>query len=350
MSKKVTMFMGSEKIGCYVNGNHRTVLFADGTKIKQTGHWIDFDGEGTKKWEDDDQDHFTYDFPENFDLKITDYCDAGSDLNSKFGLCKYCHEGSSPAGKHGDLSKLDHVIETIMPGTECAVGGGNALAHPGLVEFLTKLKNRHIVANMTVNQRHINKYYSLLKQLVDDKLVHGVGVSLVDSTDKDSIEKAVSLGPNVVFHVIAGIFSEEDWGNIDWTGKKMLVLGYKDLRRGHALMEKEEAEIKGRILWMKAHLHEISKVCKCLSFDCLGIEQLDVQYTLCMTDEEYYARFQGSDTDVFDKDGNITCATMYIDLPNMQVARMSTAALDKRFPFTGTESISELLKITTQGW
>jgi hypothetical protein len=342
MSKKrLDIFMGTEKIGCYVNGNHRTILFADGTKIKQTGHWVVFDEEGTKKWEDDDQDHFTYDFPENFDLKITDYCDSG---------CPYCHENSTVNGKHGDLSMLNHIIDTVMPGTEIAIGGGDALSHPGIVEFLKKLKGRHIVANMTVNQRHVGRYYSLLKQLVDDKLVYGLGISLVDSTDTDSIEKAVSLGPNVVFHVIAGIFSEEDWGNIDWKGKKMLVLGYKDLRRGHNMLERSNGIIKERMEWMKVHLPEMSKVCKCLSFDCLGIEQLDVQKTLGMSDDEYYARFQGSDTDVLDKDGNITCATMYIDLPNMQVARMSTAALDKRFPFTGNEYIGELLKITTQGW
>ena len=60
--------------------------------------------------------------------------------------------------------------------------------------------------------------------------------------------------------------------------------------------------------------------------------------------------YQGSDTDVFDKDGNITCCTMYIDVPNMKVARMSTAALDKRFDFTGKENIADLLKLTTQGW
>ena len=55
-------------------------------------------------------------------------------------------------------------------------------------------------------------------------------------------------------------------------------------------------------------------------------------------------------TDVKDADGNITCATMYIDVPNMTVARMSTAALDKRYTFTGDEDIADLLKISTQGW
>ena len=76
MSKKLTMHMGGHILGHYINGNHSTILLADGTKIKETGHWVDI-GEGHKKWEADDQDHFTYDFPENFDLKITDYCDGG---------------------------------------------------------------------------------------------------------------------------------------------------------------------------------------------------------------------------------------------------------------------------------
>lgn len=54
-------------IAKYDNGNHRVTLFSDGTKIKETIN--------------PDDDHFTYEFPESFDLKITDYCDAG---------CAYC--------------------------------------------------------------------------------------------------------------------------------------------------------------------------------------------------------------------------------------------------------------------
>ena len=54
-------------ISTYVNGNHSVRLYSDGTKIKETT--------------DPNDDHFTYEFPESFDLKITDYCDAG---------CLYC--------------------------------------------------------------------------------------------------------------------------------------------------------------------------------------------------------------------------------------------------------------------
>ena len=51
----------------YRNGNHTVKLYSDGTKVKETI--------------DPNDDHFTYEFPESFDLKITDYCDAG---------CLYC--------------------------------------------------------------------------------------------------------------------------------------------------------------------------------------------------------------------------------------------------------------------
>ena len=731
MTKKLTMLMGLEKIGCYVNGNHRTVLFADGTKIKQTGHWVDFDGEGTRKWEDDDQDHFTYDFPENFDIKITDYCDTVAGRPDG-GICVYCHENSSPTGKHGNLRAMEAVFRSLHAGTECAClrgstivhtpvgskeikdlrigdeiynsthgiskisnitkakkrihivkfsrglnvessadhpymsngvetiasklvtkvidtigvrtgdnvipvidmakyihqantnlassrggkiiddneirltnssarsvryvkfdadmaylygwfvaegsrscmtlcsdeisdatqlgtiwvnhtgmkyyikvnegrhmltlelkcrtfakhlmfdalsvghgaknktlsylysvnnkeliraallglfkgdgcfrvrthkrnghvwtsntislkttskrlaydvmyllkkwfnitaslnhgvsrqgrpidgrvlpsseyymveiydnrdqhklfpevfdlttshstyksrefkcidcidtditedlyditldgdihtfpvngyivthncGGGNALAHPDFTWLLKVLKEQRVLANVTINQRHLQKYHDLIMKLIKEDLVHGIGVSLTDSSNKEDIEIINEMGNNVVIHVIAGIFSSKDVEFVK--GHKILVLGYKDLRRGHALLEKQSDEIKKNIQWLIAYLPDLRKQCKCISFDCLGLEQIDPKTVLNISDKEFATLFQGSDTDVFDNDGNITCATMYIDVPNMKVARMSTAALDKRYDFTGKENISELLKITTQGW
>lgn len=51
-----------------------------------------------------------------------------------------CHENSMVNGKHGDLNALEPMIATLHAGTECSVGGGNALAHPDLVWFLERLK------------------------------------------------------------------------------------------------------------------------------------------------------------------------------------------------------------------
>lgn len=318
-----------KKLNTYTNGNHKVTIYADGTKIKETI--------------DPKADHFTYDFPENFDIKITDQCDGG---------CVYCHENSTVNGKHGDLKALEPMIATLHAGTECAVGGGNALAHPDLVWFLERLKEQGVIANITINQRHLRPYKDLICKIVGEGLVHGIGISLTDASNKEDFAFIDTLGNNVVIHTIAGILSEKDVAPL--MGRKILILGYKDLRRGHALLEKKSDEINANIKWLQSLLVRIGSTninpFKVISFDCLGIEQLNPKAMLDISDARYETLFQGSDTDVKDADGNTTCATMYIDVPNMQVARMSTAALDKRYPFTGKENIHDLLQITTQGW
>jgi organic radical activating enzyme len=300
-------------------------IYSDGTKIKETL--------------DPMADHFTYDFPENFDIKITDQCDGG---------CVYCHENSTVNGKHGDLRALEPMIATLHSGTECAIGGGNALAHPDLVWFLERLKEQGVIANITINQRHLKPYKDIICKIVGDGLVHGIGISLTDSSNKEDFDFIDTLGDNVVIHTIAGILTAKDLPAL--SDRKVLILGYKDLRRGHAMLEKHSDEIKANINWLKFMMMRSILPFKVMSFDCLGIEQLDPKTALNISDKDFNTLFQGSDTDVKDADGNITCATMYIDVPNMQVARMSTAALDKRYSFTGKENIHDLLQVTTQGW
>lgn len=345
-----------KELANYINGNARIVLYEDGTLVHETL--------------DPSADHFTYDFPRNADIKITDYCDGG---------CRYCHENSTVHGRHGDLRSLEPLIDSLHPGTEMACGGGDALAHPDLLWFLEKLRDRGVIANITVNQRHLLPHSDLLRRIVDDGLVHGIGVSLVDSSDRKSLDFADSLGPNVVYHVIAGVFCEDDVRAV--VGRKVLILGYKLLRRGRdnffsrfgdarvelgcvpavqdsiAMMVSDTAAypthrnlIVDNIRWLRTELPRIASLCRCVSFDCLGIEQVDPKRILGIGDEAYLELFQGSDTDVTDVDGNITCGTMYIDVPNMQVARMSTAPLEMRHGFAGTETIEDLFRKSILGW
>lgn len=317
--------IGKPTIAVYQNGNHYVAIFEDGTKIKETV--------------DPDANHFTYEFAENSDIKITDYCDGG---------CIYCHENSTIKGVHGDLRKIEPMLDTLHAGTEMAVGGGNALAHPDLIWFLEKLKSKGVIANITINQRHLRLYKDLILKLVADKLVHGIGISLTDSSNKEDFEFIDLLGNNVVIHTIAGILTEKDIGCLK--GRKVLILGYKDLRRGHVLLENKSDEIKKNIEWLKKFLPIMRHLCKVISFDCLGIEQIDPKTVLHINDMTYDTLFQGSDTDVADNEGNITCSTFYIDVPTMTVARMSTAGLDKRFSFNGTEDIKTLFKLSTTSW
>lgn len=328
----------------YENGNHIVKIFDDGTKIKETGHFeeVCLPGKkgGYKKWVPSDEDHFTYDFPENADIKITDYCDAG---------CAYCHENSTTKGVHGDLRRIEKTLDSLHAGTEMAVGGGNALAHPDLIWFLEKLKSKGVLANITINQKHLKPYKDLICKLVAENLVHGIGISLVNSSNKDDFDFIDTLGDNVVIHTIAGVLDEKDFEVLK--GRKILILGYKNLRRGSSFLEKDFVNINHRMDMLRVvWLPQLRKECKVVSFDCLAIEQLDPKKTLNISQEAWDTLFQGADTDVKDKDGNITCATMYIDVPTMTVARMSTAALDKRYSFNGDENIEDLLKISTQGW
>lgn len=132
----------------YINGNY-VVKFntENGTKIRET--------------EDDD---FIAEFPENMDVKITNQCDMG---------CPMCHENSTVDGLHGDILN-PQFINTLRPYTEMAIGGGNPLAHPDLIPFLEKLKERKVIANMTVNQVHFEKSQDVVRKLVDDGLINGL--------------------------------------------------------------------------------------------------------------------------------------------------------------------------------
>jgi len=323
-------------LGDYVNGNHRTILYDDGTRFRETGSYVD------GRWKADDADHFTFDFPESADLKVTDWCDGG---------CPFCHENSTVNGKHGDLSKLEHIVETMHQGTEIAVGGGDLFTCPGIDDFLALLKRRGIIANITVNQKHLDRYGGKLQRLVQEKMVHGIGISLTDSSRTEDLDIIDSLGPNVVIHVIAGIFEDKDIPFV--TGRKVLILGYKMLRRGNSYLAhpRKYAEVVHNMELLRAHWqHILAKECKAVAYDNLAIEQLGPKEELRIPDTKYAHLYQGNDTECFDADGNMTCSTMFIDLPNMQVARMSTAPMETRQPFTGNESIEELLKLTTKGW
>lgn len=146
-----------ELLGRYRNGNYVTTILSDGTRIRETN-----------------DDEFIPDHAENMDIKITNCCSMS---------CPFCHEGSTKDGKHGDILN-EKFIETLHPFQECAIGGGNILEHPDLIPFLEKLKEKKVIANITVNQIHFEKEQKLIKKLVDEKLIYGLGVSLVKPTDK----------------------------------------------------------------------------------------------------------------------------------------------------------------------
>jgi len=168
-------------LGEYVNGNYNVRIFSNGTKIRFN-----------------DLDNLTPSYPENIDIKITDYCDRG---------CQFCHENSTIKGAHGNILNQE-FIDTLHPHTELSLGGGNPIDHPDLIEFLKKLKERKIISNITVNQKHFIDRKAFIDYLVSEKLVYGLGVSVTEVTPE--LIALLKENKNIVVHVIYGVIQESE--------------------------------------------------------------------------------------------------------------------------------------------
>ena len=278
-------------IGKYQNGNYTVKIFDDGTKIREN-----------------DLDYLRPDFPESMDIKITNRCDRN---------CPFCHEASTLNGKHGDILNLP-FIDTLHPYTELAIGGGNPLSHPDLIPFLRKLKERKLIPSMTVNQVHFLQNLALLKQLTDEKLIYGLGVSYTPelvSGGKLHLNCALRRFPNAVVHVINGVISVEELKTLAGYGLKLLILGYKDFRKGADNLSANHEKIQVRQKELYDMLPEIinKEWFKVVSFDNLAIRQLDVKRLMS---EEAWQQFYMGD------DGGFT---MYIDAVNEEYALSSVS-------------------------
>lgn len=271
-----------KKIGTYQNGNYHVALFSDGTKIRET-----------------EEDEFIPAFAECCDVKITDKCDGG---------CSFCYEGCTPNGKHGNLNA--EFLNNLHPYTELAING-NDLSHPDLPNFLQRMKYQRVVVNMTVNQKHFERNYDFIKALANLGLIHGIGVSLNQATDE--FIKLVKSIPNTIIHVINGVITPKEMQTLYDHNLKMLILGYKRLRRGEDYYNKEQEGITFNQNWLKDNIGEVVNHFNVVSFDNLALNQLDVRRLL--TDEEWDEFFMGDDG----------FFTFYIDLVEEKFGKNSLA-------------------------
>ena len=220
-----------------------------------------------------------------------------------------CHEDSSINGKHGDILNAE-FIDSLHPYTELAIGGGNPLAHPDIIPFLIKLKKKRIIANMTVNQIHFMKNLSLIEDMLKHRIIHGLGVSLTDSSDSEFLN-IVSRYSNIVLHVINGIVSVSDLEKMYDKNIKILILGYKQFRRGILNFSKNGDSIQNNQNELYNNLAEITRHFKVVSFDNLALKQLETKRIMS---QEYWDTFYMGD------DGQYT---MYVDMVNKKYAKNS---------------------------
>ncbi len=114
-------------------------------------------------------------YPEFYDVKITDYCE---------GECPWCYMDSTTTGKHFD-NAVDKIRSYFEPMTanqrpfQVAIGGGEPTSHPNFIEILQAFKDLGIEPNYTTNGMNIDADYTtgefLLKQTKE--LCGGVAVS-----------------------------------------------------------------------------------------------------------------------------------------------------------------------------
>lgn len=294
-----------ELLGRYINGNFKTTILSDGTKIRET-----------------EDNEFVPAFAENMDIKICNFCDMG---------CPFCHEGSTTDGKFGDILN-EEFINTLHPYQEVALGGGDATSHPDLIPFLQKLKDRKVIVNMTVNQIHFEKKQELIRKLVDEKLIYGLGVSLVNPTEK--FIELIKKYPNAVIHVINGVLKPSDVEALENNDLKMLILGYKHLRRGDDFYSEDHENIVVKQNWLYENLADIIEKFKVVSFDNLAIDQLNVRRL--MSDDEWNEFYMGDDSEF----------TYFIDMVERKFAKSSTASMNQRFTLLdSTDDMFEKIRI-----
>lgn len=275
-----------EMLGKVHNGNYDIIMFSDGTKVRKT-----------------DDTCFKPEKPESLDYKITNKCDMG---------CPFCHEDSTPNGCHGDIMH-DKFIETLNPYTELAIGGGNPLEHPDLIPFLQKCKALKLIPNMTVNQVHFMKNQKMIRDLVDKKLIYGLGISLVKITDE--FLNLVSQYPNAVIHLINGVHTMDTIKQLYDKNLKILILGYKQFRRGQDYYNDDVAFEMERTYVFLPELVEHFQV---VSFDNLSLDQLKVKDLL--TKEQWEQFYMGNDGQF----------TMFVDSVSKTYSKSSTTPIKQR--------------------
>ncbi len=257
----------------YINGNYLVTLYSDGTK-KFRAFRV---GESLEA-----------DFPDSIDIKITNKCSH---------QCIWCHESSVPNGISFDLEKTKNVLADLPKvGIELAIGGGNVMELDRQVfsEFLYWCVQRNFKTRITITWKDLVDNLDYIDELTSPKdsnspLVGAIGISMSSiPKNMDDVWSRIWLIPRV-FHVIAGVFDVNKLPELLRQGS-VLILGYKEWGRGKTIDIPDLTEWKEKIKQVIYHSRG-NPFDYTLSFDNLGIEQLNIQD--CLLNKEWESCFMG---------------------------------------------------------
>lgn len=295
-------------LGSYKNGTYKVFIYEDGTKIRMSKY-----------------NEFIPDVPESIDMNITNRCSMG---------CEFCYINSQEDAKHCDFDQYRDLLNSILPYTELAING-NDLNHPQLDWFLHYMKDRKVIVNITVNEAVYLSKFDILKSLQDDGLIHGIGISCVN-TIPDMVKEFIKL-PNTVCHVVLGLKNNKeiiDSLKTEADNIKILFLGYKKIGRGIDYYNENQVLVDENISDVKTKLREYISTFKLVSFDNLAIDQLRIQDRF-MSKSEWESRYMGNDAEY----------TFYIDLVSGKYAKSSLAIDSEMYPIEEQDVIKLFDKI-----
>lgn len=273
-------------LASYTNGGVHVRIHEDGTKVRTVLNDI------------------PPVLPEQMDVKITNYCDAG---------CAWCHESSTTEGRHADLSATLQLLAPLPAGAEIAIGGGDPLSHPELKWFLERLAEQGIIASITVNGKHIERHRETLNSFIAQKLIYGLGISY-------HVSMPVFEYEHKVVHFIAGVHDPKILLEDNISPCKILILGYKSHGRGTDLFKIRSEKVNDNLKQWKALLPFIAEKFH-LCMDNLAVAQLEPQ-RLFSSKEDFDLRYMG-------EEGKYS---MYLDAVEQQYTLSSYTA--ERFAWT----------------
>ena len=169
--------------------------------------------------------------PELVDLKITDRC------NSR---CGFCYQGSSPDGKHATFENVEAILRHLGERKvfEVAIGGGEPLLHPQLIDILHTARQCGIVPNLTTRQVQWMEKDDDIRRAVE-ACCGAFGISTLDPNDIRKIaawNEQHRDGPCGVLHIPLGCYAPEVvMAALDTAFSRrvgVVLLGYKAVGRG----------------------------------------------------------------------------------------------------------------------
>lgn len=247
--------------------------------------WLDL-RDGTRIIEYPDNEPLTLETPLNIDIRVSTQCPYGYNANTKKSTCAFCHESALVDGQECDYDRLLQVLTNaeLPRGTEIALGVNEVT--DDLIQFVKNLWKLGLVVNITMNERYILEFGDTgLKQLIP--YVFGLGISYRSLQGCLSLPDWIAEYPHTVIHVINGIDNFDDVKELGVKYHKLLVLGEKDFgfNRGKVNLNTKEHK-----QW-KASVMQLTKIFDIVSFDNLGLQQLEIRCKI--TDEEYKSFYQG---------------------------------------------------------